>query len=430
MADKQTIDLGDVKIDDLFGASIPSAANPGSPQDNPLTSGIDLFSKISPNPLDPPQVSDAQKTYSSINLTGASDFDFPEVSSVTQTDADFMSAQGWQQTLENLRLPVLTLALLALAAVFFGTDIWEMLQSTDSGNLGFDSEPMISELEPDAGGASQQETAVPPAAPAAEDLTTINRELLGNPYWALPNRLQASEQPDSRISPAQEAKWRFGLNHQYTYQRYLATRQIRLSRSKGAAFLLFEALEQPKFWTRMEALFGLAEMGLKIDVNTVEKGIGGARSSLVANYFRRYLENRPTGGELYVLRQAIRVVDARARLVILQALAKLGGDMNQLYLIAASYDPSSSIQEWLQMEQNSLRISGINRQRYQTIIADYLSSGGQELGSAVVEELKVEELIETSILNEVQFFQELIDTEEETIVGPEDFSTDGFEALQ
>ena len=42
---------------------------------------------------------------------------------------------------------------------------------------------------------------------------------------------------------------------------------------KGSEILLYESLDQPKLWIRMEALIGLAEMGVKFGINTVAQRI-------------------------------------------------------------------------------------------------------------------------------------------------------------
>ncbi|MFW7380546.1 MAG: hypothetical protein ACOH5I_17170 [Oligoflexus sp.] len=425
MADKgtQTIDLGDVQIDDLFGGSIPSVPQSGQSQQRPfINKGMDLFADSGAGPIDAAQHLNPQRPYDPGNPEEPTDLGLPPISSLTRPRTGIAAIYGLRERLEELVKPGLIVILIGAAGVFLGPDLWQYWQDMQSGDPVVTPDPIMER----APAPPRQE---PVVASNRGDISRINRELIGNPYWPLPNRLQVETKSVTRMTPPQESRWRFGLNHQFTYQRYRTTREIRRSQIQGAAYLLFEALEQPKFWTRMEALFGLAEMGLQIDVDTVEKGISGTRSELVANYFRRYLENRPTAGELYVLRQAIRIVDARARLVILQVLANLGGDMNQLYLIGANYDPSDAIKAWLSRGRSAYTVSSTNRQRYQTIMAEYLNQQGGN-GSVKVEELKVEELVESNILNEVQFFQELIDHEEETIVGPDEFETDGFEALK
>jgi len=427
--DTQTLDLGDVKIDNLFGGNIPSAQSNGHSHGHYIgNKGLDLFADSIAQPIGAAQQLNPQRPYDPENMVDPTELGLPPLSSMARPLSGVAAIYGLRHRLEEIARPLglaLLLVVLAVVALVLGPDLWQQWQSasqqaaqiSDSikAEIGRSVAPAVSKIM-----SSDERGAISP----------INHELIGNPYWALPNRLQVETQALPRLSSAQESRWRYGLAHQYAYQRYRTTREIRLSQNRSAAYLLFEAIEQPKFWTRMEALFGLAEMGLQINIPTVEKGLGGASTSLAANYFRRYLQSRPTAGELYVMRQAIRVVDARTRLVIIQVLAQLGGDMNQLYLIAAAYDPAASVQAWLGQEQNSLQISRLNRQRYQTLMAEYLKSSQAGAGGAEIEELKVEELLETNILNEVQFFQELIDHEEESIAGPEEFNHDGFDEIR
>ena len=94
---------------------------------------------------------------------------------------------------------------------------------------------------------------------------------LKNPYWPLPNRSGIKRLEGPNMTVELEQKWRFGLNHRYPARRYATVRDMRFNSRKGSEYLLFDALDQSKFWVRMEALLGLVEMGLEVDIETVEK---------------------------------------------------------------------------------------------------------------------------------------------------------------
>ena len=146
-----------------------------------------------------------------------------------------------------------------------------------------------------------------------------------NPYWRLPNSVTRTAQPSGRsMSPEDEQIWRSGLSSAYVYQHFKTVNQIRAGKIRGGEKLLFEALSEKKFWTRMSALVGLAEFGIQPDVDVVDRAIGDTRPSLVANYMLRF-RKVSTAPQRFVMRQALRVVDAKARLNILRGLARVEG---------------------------------------------------------------------------------------------------------
>ena len=159
-----------------------------------------------------------------------------------------------------------------------------------------------------------------------------NPEGLENPYWNIPNPLKLDENlgASGNLSQSQEERWRQGLAHPFTWQRFKTVREMRQAKLKGSQNLLNDALAQPKFWTRMEAVLGLAELGEEVDIDSVETALGHARSTLIQNYFLRF-RHRFNGGELYIMRQAVRLADAGTRLVILQNLMQDRSADNELY---------------------------------------------------------------------------------------------------
>ncbi|SME95656.1 hypothetical protein [Pseudobacteriovorax antillogorgiicola] len=250
-----------------------------------------------------------------------------------------------------------------------------------------------------------------------------------NPYWPLPNEASIPRVQGQSINSSLEQRWRFGLNHRYPARRYGTVQEIRRERRRGSEYLLFDALEQPKFWTRMEALRALVELGLEVDVDTVEQALGAARPGLITNYFRR-LSTDPEVAEFYIMRQAIRIVDAPTRLVILESLARYRGDPNDLYLAAARVDPAPQVISWAQSRLMTQPVPSYRIAEYQKIIDDY--KRGQLMPEGVepeIQELVVEELSDEDIVEEVTFFQDMIDEQEEEILEPEDLKTDGFEDI-
>jgi hypothetical protein len=438
-----TIDLGDVNVDDL-AAEAPAKPESEAAAEESAGFRLDLFGQADAGeaseagePFEAARQLNPQRPHDPEDLSPPTGLGFPPVTTATEPEEGIFVGSGPRQILESLKWPLVGLVALVAVALVVPEDFWSSFFGGESLSIQ-NADPSMDEPMPRQPAMSPRPE--PPSEPRVAEsvnqsgdpntLSPISQELLGNPYWPLPNRLQLREEAVSELTPALESRWRRGLAHRYVYQRYQTVQEIRQRRIRGAAFLLFEALNQPKFWTRMEALFGLAEVGLKIDVDTVADGLGEVRPSLVANYFKRFFATRPTAGELYVMRQAIRLVDADGRLNILRVLGDLGGDINQMYLVAANYDPSRSIQGWLETNRRQLRVSSRNIERYHQLIRDYLANEDSAVDQPQIQELKVEELSESSIVNEVQFFQELIDNEEEAIVEPESILTDGFEDLQ
>ena len=121
---------------------------------------------------------------------------------------------------------------------------------------------------------------------------------------------------------------------------------VRERRLQGSEAILWEALSEKKYWTRAAAAVGLANFNIQISLQTLEQAIGKERSELVADFFERLI-NQPTPGEAFVLRQAIRLLDEKGRLVVLRGIARTKDPLRDLYLAAASQDPGQHIQKWL-----------------------------------------------------------------------------------
>jgi hypothetical protein len=190
----------------------------------------------------------------------------------------------------------------------------------------------------------------PKAEPVAEDVRPaepIANVFPDNPYWALPNRI-------TKIVTAQRKPWtgeeedaiRFASDSRYTYQRFKAVQDVRRSAWRGSESILFEGLNDKKLWTRMWSAIGLAEIGRELTVDEVDRALGNERSELVANFFERFVP-RANEAQLYIMRQAVRLVDDRGREVILRALARHNHLYRDLYLAAATLDPGPRVQRFI-----------------------------------------------------------------------------------
>lgn len=223
------------------------------------------------------------------------------------------------------------LVLLGLVFYFSGSDSAESDGSAAS---------LVSETvqEPEAKAPEAQPT-TPSAAPAPAS----------SPYDRLPNPLEIEVSAGEKLSPDQESRWRNGLSHPFNYQRFRTVQEARLSRMKGSEFILNDALAQGKFWTRMEALLGMVELGQEIEPESMRTAVGDARPPLVANYFRRF---RRSSDELaqHVQRAALGAAPERARLVILENLSQRRGPINDLFLVAGSKDPDSRVRAFAEQE--------------------------------------------------------------------------------
>jgi|GEM_PF-3213478 len=274
------------------------------------------------------------------------------------------------------------------------------------------------------------------SAPPPQALSVSAPGDLVNPYWSLPNPLESLVDGESQgiLSPSQEERWRQGLAHPFVWQRHKTVMEMRAARLKGSQFLLNDALAQPKFWTRMEALLALAELGEILDIDTVEGGIGSTRRSLIQNYFRRF-QKQSTAGELYIMRQSVRIVDAGSRKIILENLLRVRNEANELYLVAALYDPNPKINTWMTQELTAQPVAASVRERFLVV------SAGMETGTAPavdspsrpagtqskVQDLEVEQLSNEVNVEEVYFLKDEEKSVEKLEATPVD---DGFQQLE
>ncbi len=181
-------------------------------------------------------------------------------------------------------------------------------------------------------------TRATPVAPAPAPVASVP----GNPYWLLPNQL-AVPGPGRSWTASEEEAWRAGLMHRFTWQRYKTVLDVRRARLAGSEAILWDALEERKLWTRMQAVFGLADFGIPVSLEVVEKAVGNTRPETFTSYLQRFVP-KSTESERYVLRHAVRVVDEAARGMILRILDRADDPMRDLYLAAASDDPGLLVQ--------------------------------------------------------------------------------------
>lgn len=187
----------------------------------------------------------------------------------------------------------------------------------------------------------------------------------GNPYWALPNKLLGNPVSLNRPwSPDEEETWRAGLAHKYPYQHWKTVMEIRERKLKGSDSVLWDAMQDRKFWVRMYAAVGLAEMNVELSLQSIEAAIGKERSELVADFFERIIQ-KPGAGHAYVLRQVIRLLDAKGRLVVLQGIANRKDELRELYLAAATQDPSKQVKRWV---TKYLALRPINPDHYNDLL--------------------------------------------------------------
>ena len=233
----------------------------------------------------------------------------------------------------------------------------------------------------------------------------LKEEMFENPYWYVPNDLKPHPTPlNGRMSGTDEELYRNGIGHEYVYQAFKTVQTIRKARLKGAEIVLYDAISHKRFWTKMEALITLAEYGFEVNIDTVESVIDGVRTSLIKNYFKRYLK-KASPGALYVLKQCVRIVEGPARLMVLKVLSRRRWSNHRDYLAAATLDPSPMIQHWLQTELEEYPLSGMDLKNYRDRVAQEYYDTEKEKSEAG----EVVEVLDTSDISDVEnveFFDE------------------------
>jgi len=257
---------------------------------------------------------------------------------------------------------------------------------------------------------SPQDTAVQDRAPSEAPKKTLE-DLPANPYWDLPNRIVGMQKPPGRIwSTDEEGAFRSGLNHMFTYQQHKAVMDIRKLKLAGSDAVLWEALQNKKFWTRMWAAIGLAEFNNEISLETIEGTIENARSELIATFLER-LQKNPNPGQVFIARQLVKILDERGRLSALKIINNSNDKLRDLYLTAATVDPGLKIQHW---SRYVLDLKPMAPGRYNEMMEVILGNvDGSYIisGEKIVPVIKEPELLpsimdEDDFTGEIEFFEE------------------------
>lgn len=170
-------------------------------------------------------------------------------------------------------------------------------------------------------------------------------------------------EPMSRIWSAQEEEvWRRGITHSYPWQRYKTVLEVKSSRLIQSRVILWDALEDEHLWVRMRAVMALAEFGVPVKKLNVEKAIGLARKSLVANFVKRFIQ-KSSPGERYVLKHAIAMVNSLGRISILRTFNNEGFHKESLeyYVVAALNDPNWRVRRYAQRIVNNWSQSRVSK---------------------------------------------------------------------
>ncbi|RYZ53400.1 MAG: hypothetical protein EOP07_17885 [Proteobacteria bacterium] len=295
-----------------------------------------------------------------------------------------------------------TLAFLAIAGgvyYFFG----DMILGDGAASQDVASES-IPESDSSAIPHPVEETKGPEAAKAGTE-TSVVAEIPGNPYWKLPNPVATLAEAPAAITAQQTETYRGGLAHPFSYQRYKSVTDMRKEKMDGSVSILYEALAQPKFWTRMEALLGIAEQGIPIDTDSMKAAVGDARSDLVRNYLRRFKTNY-TDATAHVLRQALRVVDEKSRFLILNHLAMHRSEVNDMYLIAALNDGDAKTKGYAQEILSAQPVLASTQQAYEKAMSEVAVLVTTPKHGKAGQEIKVEKIPANMNVEEVYFIND------------------------
>ena len=266
--------------------------------------------------------------------------------------------------------------LVVTASMILGFLVYDFYQSKFSvhsvvGHVGKSSIELVSSLW--KGEAGEEDT------PAAIEVPTDNAEakrsyredyqpVRGNPYWHLPNIVVRNVRKERLpLSYQDRTSASVRLGHRFTYQRYQAVRDLRKNSMAGSEALFLAAIDQPKFWTRMEALLGIVEAGFVAPRSLIKKAIGDARPSLVKNYVKRFANSDNWAGA-YLSRHMLPLIGPRGRVEILKGMTKKDDTLRDLYLVAASTDPSKRVQNWLNWNPTYNSISKKDRRLHMQLV--------------------------------------------------------------
>jgi hypothetical protein len=235
-------------------------------------------------------------------------------------------------------------------------------------------------------------------------------DIPANPYWELPNRIIGSQEPTGRIwSGEEETAFRAGLNNQFTYQQHKAVMDVRKLKLSGSDAILWEALQNKKFWTRIWAAIGLAEFNNEVSLETLEGVIQTARSELIATFLER-LQQNPNPGQAFIARQLVKILDERGRLSALKVIYRSNDKLKDLYLAAATVDPGKKVQRWARY---ALGRKPMQPDKYNEMMEIVLGSGdgtkiisGENVAPIKQPELLPSIVDDDDFTGEIEFFEE------------------------
>ena len=244
-------------------------------------------------------------------------------------------------------------ALIAIGAIFIGITALLLVGpfTVDEilGTLGF-SEPEI----------PQPKVAPRKVVKAPDPLPTATRVGPGTPaapkddnVWSVIKNEMGDDLPElaAPLTADQESLLKDKLSHHFIYQQYVGVLEVSALRAKGSEELLRIALESKKFWTRMRALIGLADLGEDITDDDVKLALGDAHSELRARFFKRFEKSPCSLGCFYVTRAALSHLDELGRAQAIKVIAREKSEVRDLFMVAATYDKSdlvkSAAEEWL-----------------------------------------------------------------------------------
>ena len=237
------------------------------------------------------------------------------------------------------------------------------------------------------------------------------------------------------LPPTLEHEWREELQHRFLNVRLNTLKEIRRLKMKGAELILYESLDQPKLWLRMEALFGLAEQGIKFDHTVAQRALADSRVSLQKNYFKRF-KRKLTEPELYVHRQTLKVASGPVRVELLKNLLVNQGVENHIFVQAARFDVDLDVTDWFNKSigQNSL-LSG-SLAAYRKAIEDGYNKQLTARGDEKTDYEAELGLINESVANDSESLSydkvpvEKVNETEEINETMDAMANDGFDSLQ
>ena len=219
-----------------------------------------------------------------------------------------------------------------------------------------------------------------------------------NPYWGLPNDFaEKLDKPIETWTVEQEDAWRENLSSKFIWQKYKTLDEIKDARLAGSEILLWDLVGERKLWLRLKALMALADFGEKVSIKDVLDASIDARPSTLANFVKRFRQ-KSSVGELFVLRQLIRIMDQKGRFEVLRVLAERSDIYTDLYLVAGAMDPEEKIAKWAErklenidpekLEQLSFVVKGKAEFKEDAILEEQpqLIDDEPEEGKEVVEE--------------------------------------------